>query len=485
MLQVVNHGVSFCRRCVVKLRRGAFEILQRLFAEEWFSEFMVRMGTASGGLVPLLARMNGWIREEPLPPPFGPSPQKKRSAPNHTIRNRKTPVESERRSVLLLHHSYYHFKYLAEALRKRGWDAMSVTQLSPDEPSNQFFTGEDLNLYDPDPLIFRRKRDDFYNTISERFSMVFFSGIYWMGFYEENFFPKVPWDFMKLKSKGTKIGYVVTGCQDGVRQTEVERTTGGLCRKCVWQLHPEVCSNNLNARWGNRLEQMCDFISLETDWATPPRNGPRYFPEPLTSCLDPNTWAPDIEVPENLRFSRKPGELIVMHSVGNYETRAARGRDIKGSGAVFEAIKRLQSEGMPVRLEFATKVPNSDMRYLQVQADVIVDQLNYGRHGATTRQALMLGRPVITKLTQGNSEGVRALRSLSECPAVSAGEDDIYDALKALLLSPDKRARLGQEGREYAMRWLSADVCAARFERVYDRVMAGQRFRDVQMTDSK
>jgi len=32
----------------------------------------------------------------------------------------------KRRSVLFLHHSYYHFYYLAKALRRRGWDAVTV-----------------------------------------------------------------------------------------------------------------------------------------------------------------------------------------------------------------------------------------------------------------------------------------------------------------------------------------------------------------------
>ena len=35
-----------------------------------------------------------------------------------------------------------------------------------------------------------------------------------------------------------------------------------------------------------------------------------------------------------------------------------------------------------MRLEFVTDVPSKDVRFIQVQADVIVDQLNTGRYGA-------------------------------------------------------------------------------------------------------
>lgn len=34
---------------------------------------------------------------------------------------------SNKRSVVFLHNSYYHFYYLAQALRRRGWDAVTVT----------------------------------------------------------------------------------------------------------------------------------------------------------------------------------------------------------------------------------------------------------------------------------------------------------------------------------------------------------------------
>ena len=107
------------------------------------------------------------------------------------------------------------------------------------------------------------------------------------------------------------------------------------------------------------------------------RTGPNFVRGPVVTMLDSDMWRPDLPVPPALKIDRLPGELVVYHAVGNYELRRASGRDIKGTGATLAAVERLKLEGFPLKLIFATKVPSSEVRFLQVQADVIVDQLNY------------------------------------------------------------------------------------------------------------
>ena len=58
-----------------------------------------------------------------------------------------------RRSVVFLHNSYYHFYYLARALRKRGWDAVTVSLEDPTGPNALYYHGEDLNLFSKWPAI--------------------------------------------------------------------------------------------------------------------------------------------------------------------------------------------------------------------------------------------------------------------------------------------------------------------------------------------
>jgi glycosyltransferase involved in cell wall biosynthesis len=393
-------------------------------------------------------------------------------------RSSRQPSGSGRPSVLFLNNSYYNFFYLAAALRRLGWDALSVSFEDPNGPNAQFYHGEDVNLFDRDPERFRCRSSDFFDEVESRFRMVHFYGIGLMSFFPERFdhqrsFHVLPTDFLRLRQRGIKIGYSVCGCADGVAQSSVKAWTGA-CDRCVWQHQPQVCDDNGNLAWGHKVRLMCDLIATEgfpaLDWQG---NGDTLFREPLTTALDPDFWRLDLKIPERYRLKRAPGELIVYHSVGNYDLRTRAGRNLKGTGAIVAAIDRLRGEGVPVRLEFVTDVPSKDVRFIQKQADVIVDQLNYGRYGATAREGMMLGRPTICYIEQDEPPGAERLESIETCPLVSATEQSIYNVLKDLLGDEARRRALGATGRAFALKWHSADACAKRFERVHDRLMQG------------
>lgn len=390
----------------------------------------------------------------------------------------KASSARDKRSVVFLHHSYYNFLYLAAALRKRGWDAICVNIDDPESPDQKYFHGEDVSLFDRDPVRYQQNLDQFFDEVTKRFKMVHFYGRGRMSFQPVLFdrtarYDTLPSDFLRLRQMGIKIGYSVCGCLDGVAQSNVKTWSGGACDRCVWQNVPAVCSDFGNVAWGHKLHMVADLIATEGFPALDWQGTEKAFREPLTTALDPELWRPDLAVPEKYRLKREPGELIVYHAVGNFETRAQGGRNIKGTAAVLAAVDRLQSEGMNVRLEFVTNVPNKDVRFIQVQADVIVDQLNYGRYGATAREAMMLGKPTICYINREEPEGADRLVSVETCPLVSANEEDVYDVLKGLLQDQDRRKAIGEASRAFAVRWHSADACAERFEAVYDRLMQG------------
>jgi len=353
-----------------------------------------------------------------------------------------------KRNVLFLHNSYYHFYYLAQALRRRGWDAVTVSLEDPNGPHANYYHGEDLNLFSPDLVQFHLKIEEFFAEAIERFSLLHFAGDGVMSFFSENWASDEPWDIIEWRRRGSKVAYTISGCNDGVAQSSVRRwsATGGevVCDKCAWQLRPDICHDAKSLVWGRKLDKYCDMIFTEGSPALDYQNTPKCVREPTTMCLDPTFWHPDLRVPDHLKIARKEGELLVYHAVGNYELRTRNGRDIKGTGAVMAAVERLQSEGMPVRLVFVTGMKNTEVRFLQVQADVIVDQLNYGRYGATAREGMMLGKPTICYLNPNEPRPVDVLSSIGEVPLVSATETTIYQVLKDLLLNSEKRRRIGQ-----------------------------------------
>lgn len=386
----------------------------------------------------------------------------------------RIPAEPVRRAAAFLNNCYYNYKYLAKALRDRGWDAVTVSLEAPASPQQQFFHGEDVNLHDPDPAVMRRKAAAFFAGVPERFGALQFYGQGSCSFFPENYesgerLTRTPWDFMELKRHRTLIGYTVSGCADAGLQSSIRAVTGGVCRRCAWENRPDVCSDRRNGAWIAKLESFCDWIGLEGDWETPERLTPRHVARPVVMALDAELWRPDLEPPDALRLERAPGELLVYHAVGNYSIRRVGDRDIKGTGAVFAAIETLKAEGLPVRLVFAHDIQSRDVRFYQIQADVVVDQLNYGRLGANARETLMLGRPLVTSL----NAGAFGLRTIREAPALHADEATIADVLRRVLRDRALRDRMGSAGRAYALRWHEAGACAARYEALIDRLRAG------------
>lgn len=386
-------------------------------------------------------------------------------------------VRSAKRSVAFLNNSYYNFYYLARALRKRGWDAVSVSYDDPKGPNGHYLHGWDIGLYDADPEVMSRNIARFFEDAVGRFGMIHFYGRGHMSIFPSERdsgspYNKVPITFMRLRQHGVKIGYSVSGCLDGVAQSSVHRWSG-CCNRCVWQNAPLVCSDKGNLAWGHKVEMFCDVICCEGFPALDFQTGDKAYREPVTTALDPEFWRPDLPIPERFRLPREAGELIVYHAVGNFALRSAGGRNLKGTPAVVAAIERLRSEGIKVRLEFVTDLPNTEVRYIQAQADVIVDQLNYGRYGATAREGMMLGKPTICYIHKNEPEGERKLNSIETCPLVSANEETVYSVLRELLGNERLRRDIGARSRAFALKWHSEDACAERFEALYDRLQLG------------
>ena len=127
------------------------------------------------------------------------------------------PAEPKRKSVVFVHNSYYHFNTLAQALRRRGWDALTVSVEPLDSPQRQFYVGEDLNLYHEDRTTRRRQIREFLRALPERFGALHFYGKGYPTFFAENVESsakrtKVPWDFLELRRHSITIGYMPSGC---------------------------------------------------------------------------------------------------------------------------------------------------------------------------------------------------------------------------------------------------------------------------------
>jgi dTDP-4-amino-4,6-dideoxygalactose transaminase len=385
------------------------------------------------------------------------------------------------KSVLYLHNAYYHFSLMAAELRRRGWDALSLRTTTQAPDANEFlYQGQDVLLRFDESAASLLMGAQLVVEIGHRFSAIHFYGVNTMalnpflnadGVRPEA--PAFPLEFDDLRRRGLKIAYSLVGCNDGVSQTEWNRWTGGMCGKCRFRQSPAVCGDVRNLGWGHRLATMADLICGELMPRLDYLANPKVRTMPLSYGVDPVRWAPEIAVPEQFLIAREAGEILILHGFANLTTRGHEGADPKGTRRILAAIETLRQEGLKVRPLLLHSVPSRDVRFLQVQADIVVDQLYFGRYGAQARECLMLGKPVVGFLKQDGGESGEAAQCLRDCPIVNATEETLVAVLRALCLDPERRRVLGAASRSFALKWHSISACADRLEREYAGIGVG------------
>jgi len=167
--------------------------------------------------------------------------------------------------------------------------------------------------------------------------------------------------------------------------------------------------------------------------------------------IDLFRWRPDLEIPEQYQLEKFEGIRILHSFMFGSERTALQGGNIKGSKYVSEAVKRLRSEGYRVELLSFDGIPSRDYRYLQSQADIVVDQLIRGNWGSTAIEAIALGKPVVTFVRrEWESFYYSLFPETRPLPFVNADRWTIYSHLKDLLDNPDQIDRIGRESRKWA-----------------------------------
>ena len=106
--------------------------------------------------------------------------------------------------------------------------------------------------------------------------------------------------------------------------------------------------------------------------------------------IDLDLWSPNLEIPEEYLLP-KTKNLRILHSAFlDKSGRSWKGRNIKGSPYIIEAIKRLKEEGHSVEYFFINNKKSNEMRFYQAQADIVVEQLIYGWWGVDFRGSICI-----------------------------------------------------------------------------------------------
>lgn len=383
--------------------------------------------------------------------------------------------------ILFAGQSYYHAWYLSRELRKLGWTA-DVLNWDPDPHNQIYYHGEDFRLrYDGPKRMVALKHALFYTRAIPRYDIFHFSNRGGFIFSTElrkhigRVFGEGA-DIRLLKRLGKKIVYSNNGCLDGVLQSTFDAWgPEPTCEICPWRSRPEICSDELNRAWGKLRNELADYQVTVGGNRADYNDDPRVHEVPEFYCLDPDVWRPDLLVPTNYRLPYPESTIKLYHSVGNASTRVAAGsnKSLKSTHIYFPVVDRLRAEGRDVELMYFTDVPNLKVRFYQTQADIVCDMLTFGWFGSNVREALMLGKPAVCFLRPAWLESVRrdVPGYVEDLPLVNATPETVYDVLLELIDDPAKRKELGAQGREFALKWHSAQAAAKRFDRIYSELL--------------
>jgi hypothetical protein len=382
--------------------------------------------------------------------------------------------------VLFAGHSYYHAWYLSRELRKLGWKA-DVLNWDPNPRSQLHYHGEDFRLTYDGRRLEALRHGLFYARTIPSYDIFHFSNVHGMSmsttlhaFAARFFGPSA--EVRLLKRLGKKIVYSNSGCLDGVRQSTFDAWgPEPTCEICPWRSRPEICSDEGNWAWGELRNSLADYQVTTGGNRADFNDDPRVHEVPEFYCLDPSVWRLDLPIPDEHVLPYGPATATLYHAVGNADTRVARTtrQSLKSTHVWFPLVEQLKAEGRDVELVYATDMPNLVVRYYQLQSDVICDMLTLGWFGASTREAMMLGKPAICYLRPEWIEQVRSQVPgyVEELPVVSATPVTVRDVLLELMDSPEKRRELGARGREFALKWHSAEAAARRFDQIYSELL--------------
>lgn len=153
---------------------------------------------------------------------------------------------------------------------------------------------------------------------------------------------------------------------------------------------------------------------------------------------------------------KNSGKVLIVHAPSNPE--------IKGTDHINEAASRLVDEGL-AEYKLITGMKHSEAMALLKDADIIIDQLVIGEYGVLAIEGMALGKPVVCFIRPAIQEYYR--KNFDDFPIVNANSENIYDVLKDLSKSTEKREDIGTRSRSFVLKYHDPIKNAERMRDIY------------------
>lgn len=357
-----------------------------------------------------------------------------------------------KKSILFVNPDYHcTFQYRRE-LEKRGWKVRIY--VAPEYPRKILYTDEQIISFLGRKKSINAARLKYLVWLTlniHRYHFILFYGrpmrfpmqkIFKVQTFFGNiiFFPEL----LICKLARRKVIYLPSGCRDEFLKEKFGKfDNGNVCNNCGIEnicndkenkVFIDVMKRNSKMIIGQGYYKRSEFVLTSIPWKS----------------IDLDLWHPNIELPPHIPQLRKHRDtILILHSTA-LENRNSLPRNIKGSQFIEEAVLKLKNEGFNCELISVRGIESKEMRFYQVQADIIVDQLIYGSWGSTTIESLALGKPTICYLRSEWKDHYLESFGLTELPIIGAGTDSIYIHLKELLMSEIFRRDIGVKSRLFA-----------------------------------
>jgi len=117
--------------------------------------------------------------------------------------------------------------------------------------------------------------------------------------------------------------------------------------------------------------------------------------------------------------------------------------EAKGTDTVLNVIRELQEEGPQFDFRLIEKTPNTELRQLLTQSDIVVDELYSATVGGLSAEAMATGNAVLVRYMADFS------KVPAGCPAVNTNVFTLKDNLRHMILNVSERKAVAERGRPY------------------------------------
>jgi len=219
--------------------------------------------------------------------------------------------------------------------------------------------------------------------------------------------------------------------------------TIGPAEAAVYSTYPDLLRRGDEIR--NRVLYFCRHATFVVRTYQPGFQPRQDLLWPNGLGIDAEHWKP---VAEAGGADARSAEVLIVHPTNH--------RSVKGTEFLIKAVDELQSEGLHLRLEIMEGRSNEDVRAAMATADIVAEQFIAG-YGLTGVEAMALGRPVLSNLSWLGPEFWDGTY-LRDCPIVNATPESLKEELRRVATHPELRASLGRAGREYVLKYHSAEA---------------------------